>query len=536
MKAILSTLLSIFFITILFGRAASKPIEGIVIVQLKAGYSVPHQMDATPPGARQATSLEWDHTLSTPFNIHLYRFDPTLDPIVIAQRLNRHPGVIAAQADYHLEQRNQPDDPYYNDQWDLERISVPEAWDITTGGVTARGDTIVVAITDSGFNTGHLDIRSNLWINKAEIPGDGIDNDENGYIDDDQGWNFHERSNRHAPDTHGHRVAGIIGARGNNGFGTAGINWEVKMMLLTSLRISDLISAYDYMIEQRRRYNESDGAEGAFVVAANLSLGLSRTFCSEQPIWGGMYDKLGEVGILAGVAAANENYDIETFGDMPPTCTSDYIIAVTNTTRNDQKYDKAAYGSTSIDLGAPGEGSVTIDVFDEFSTFGGNSAAAPHLSGAIALLYSLPCEYLAADALSQPAATALAVKRALLEGVDPLQSLQDISVTGGRLNVFTALKQLSQGCATSIGPLSLLKLYPNPTYGEVTIEMQTPDFGEYELLVTNALGQVVYREVFSPLRLDPKKKTLELGILSAGVYVVSLVRDSVLISEVLVIR
>jgi subtilisin family serine protease len=454
----------------------------------------------------------------------------------VVKLVRRQKGVIAAQADYLLEQRMEPDDTHFQDQWELERIGVLDAWNITTGGVSARGDTIVVAITDSGFNPRHRDIRPNLWYNKGEIPGDGIDNDQNGYIDDDQGWNFRDDSNRHTEDSHGQRVAGIIGARGNNNFGTAGINWEVKLMLLTSLRITDLIAAYDYMIDQRRRYNESRGAEGAFVVAANLSLGVSRTFCTELPVWGGMYDKLGEVGILTGVATANENYNIEQLGDMPPTCTSDYLIAVTNTTRSDQKYDRSAYGSTSIDLGAPGEGTITIDLYDDFSTFGGNSAAAPHISGAIALLYSLPCEYLAEDALSQPAETALAIKRALLEGVDPIQSLQDITLTGGRLNIYNALRFISQGCSTSIGELSLTKIYPNPTHGEVTIEMQTPNFDEFEVIVSNPLGQVVYREVFSPLRLDPKKKSIDLSHLAAGVYIVSLANGKKWVSRPLVLR
>lgn len=512
-------------------RDAPIPMPGALIIQLNAKTTPSQLMAKSQELPIPSLELAYHRTLSAENNIYLFHFNPEIDPFEVIGQLTAFESVGAVQPDYELQARDTPDDPYFTDQWTLNRIGIAHAWDITTGGVTARGDTIVVAITDAGFNPNHGDILPNLWFNKGEIPNDGIDNDQNGYIDDDRGWNFNENTNLHPADSHGHRVSGIIGARGNNGFGTTGINWEVKMMLLTSTRISALIEAYQYMIDQRRRYNESNGAEGAFVVATNLSLGISRTFCADQPVWGGMYDQLGAVGILAGVAAANENFDVEEVGDMPPTCTSDFILAVTNTTRLDEKYEAAAYGHTSVDLGAPGEGTVTIDLYDERSVFGGNSAAAPHVTGAIALLYSLPCQYLAEDALQQPAATALAVREALLNGVDPLNSLLDKTVTGGRLNLFSSLKLLSQGCASSIGDLEVLKLYPNPTVGEITIEMQTPDFGEYEIAVSNALGQIVYRERFSPLRLDPKQKTIDLDYLSAGIYIVTITNGKTISSK-----
>lgn len=526
---------SLFITPFLSGREAPIPIAGSLILQLDAKASLPSFMQKNRTLRDGSLDLSYQQVLSEDHNIHLFHFNPQLDPSEVLRTLRTLEGVASAQLDYELSPRNTPNDPYYDDQWTLDRIEISKAWDITTGGITARGDTIVVAITDAGFNPQHADILPNLWINTGEIPDDGIDNDLNGYIDDSRGWNFNLGTNLHSADTHGQRVAGIIGARGNNGFGTTGINWEVKLMLLTSTRISALIEAYDYMIEQRRRYNESDGAEGAFVVATNLSLGLSRTFCADQPVWGGMYDQLGAVGILAGVAAANEDLNIEEVGDMPPTCTSDYILAVTNTTRRDEKYQAAAYGLTSVDLGAPGEGTVTIDLYDERSVFGGNSAAAPHVTGAIALLYSLPCEYLAEDALRKPAETALIVRETLLNGVDPLNSLQNKTVTGGRLNLFQSLQLLSQGCASTIGDLELIKLYPNPSPGEVTIEMQVPDFEAYELTVSNALGQIVYRENFSPLQLDPKRKTIILDQLAAGIYIVSIRRGHQISSKKLLV-
>jgi len=539
-SASMKSFFSIFIFLLVATSASSQstnPIPGSLIVQLNPTYTLQSFLEKFPSNnGRQSITLTSHQTLSKKNNIFLLSYPPSFDPYRILEFVKAQSGVKAAQLDYTLEKRNTPNDPFFGDQWDLEQIAVPEAWNITTGGVTPRGDTIVVAITDSGFNTGHLDIRSNLWYNKGEIPNDGIDNDLNGYVDDDQGWNFKLNKNQHSSDRHGHKVAGIVGARGDNNFGTVGVNWQVKMMLLTTTEISHLIEAYDYMIEQRRRYNLSDGEEGAFVVAANLSLGKSRTFCEDQPIWGSMYDLLGEVGILAGVAAANDDYNIEEIGDMPPSCTSDYIIAVTNTNREDRKVRVSAYGTTSIDMGAPGEGSITIDLFEEWGTFGGNSAAAPHLSGAIALLYSLPCEFLATDALSQPAETALVVRQALLDGVDLFSNLQSETATGGRLNVYQSLLLLSENCAASTGELAVIKLYPNPTKDRLTIEMQTPNFEEHEVIVSNALGQIVYRERFFPLYIDPRIKAIDLGNLSAGMYVLTLVSGKERVSKPFIVH
>ena len=491
-----------------YAQADRQPIPGTLIVQLFPNYSLQSFQNQLKNNSRQPALCHVEKILSVKQHIHQLQFDSALNPFDIKAWVSRLRGVKAVQFDYELEQRSTPDDPVYPEQWSMEKIGLADAWNITTGGLSANGDTIVIAITDAGFNTEHLDINSNLWINRAEIPDDGIDNDLNGYIDDDQGWNFRANSNRHPTSPHGHKVAGIAGARGNNGFGATGVNWQIKLMLFTSTKVSDLILAYEYMIDQRKQYNESNGQSGAFVVATNLSLGLSRTFCEDYPMWGEMYDQLGSVGILAGVAAANEDYDVEVFGDMPLICKSDFILSVTNTTIDDVKVRKSAFGNKSVDMGAPGEGTVTIDLFEERGVFSGTSAAAPHITGAIALLYSLPCSSFATEALQQPAQTALAVRQALLDGTDPLLNLQEKTATGGRLNVHNSLKLLGQNCTTGIGELDLLGIYPNPSTGIITLDLQTPDFEEYELIVYNMLGQYVYREKFSPLQFAQRKKNL----------------------------
>src|SRR5690606_5975802 len=105
-------------------------------------------------------------------------------------------------------------------------IDAEIAWDFTTGGLTANGDTIVVAIIDSGLDYNHEDIAANVWINHSEIPGNGIDDDGNGYVDDVYGWNAYDENGDIWGNSHGLQVAGMVGAVGNNGIGITGMNWN----------------------------------------------------------------------------------------------------------------------------------------------------------------------------------------------------------------------------------------------------------------------------------------------------------------------
>src|SRR5690606_1454004 len=111
--------------------------------------------------------------------------------------------------------------------------------------------------------------------NHGEIPGDGIDNDQNGYTDDYLGLNVQTDNDQHASDVHGTAVAGIIGAQGGNQKGVCGINWNVKLLLISGIeRESDIIEGYQYATALRNTYRNSGGTQGAFVVATSLSAGI----------------------------------------------------------------------------------------------------------------------------------------------------------------------------------------------------------------------------------------------------------------------
>lgn len=498
--------------------SAAGRVDDELIVRLveKAGpEALLQRLNGRHPG-----SVFYERTVADRFNIHLLRFEPAAWPGEgLLRWLEQQPEVQAVQYNYAVEFRREPDDPDYPLQWGLERIGAPMVWDIATGGLTANGDTIVVAILDSGFDLEHNDLAGNVWQNAGEIPNDGIDNDSNDYTDDTFGWNFKTGSNTMSVDDHGLSVAGIVGARGNNGAGVSGVSWNVKLMLFVTGYVDEIVSAYAYVIEQRDRYNKSLGQNGAFVVATNASFGLpTPTFCDAQPVWGGMYGLMGEVGVLTGAGTVNSSRNVDVDGDMPTTCESDFIITVTNTTIDDEKYLSAGYGKVSIDMGAPGQESYSLKPNNRYGSFGGTSAAAPHLTGAIALLYSLPCEGLADDALLNPEATALFIRSVLIDGVDPLPGLENFTATGGRLNLFNAMELVNEACGGTAGPLEILNIYPNPVSSVLKVEYETPDFEDYQARVYNALGQLVFRSNVRPMRFSGKVFTIDVSQWAQGAY------------------
>ncbi len=414
-----------------------------------------------------------ERCLSRPLNIWLLRHDPDrLSGERLLFRLRQHPAVTAAQYNHRItDYRALPNDPLLDQQWQYVNtgqsgglegadLDADLAWDLSTGGIHGFSDTVVICIIDRGVDIDHPDLVDNLWRNHDEIPDNGIDDDNNGYIDDYYGWN----TSQDTPDVdagndnHGTAVSGIVGARGDNGIGVTGVNWRVKLMTVRNdFKTSEaqIIAAYSYPLEARQRYNQTGGAEGAFVVATNSSWGIDRGRPEDSPIWCNLFDQLGQAGILNTGAVANLSIDVDLEGDLPTTCPSDFLIGVTNLTDNDLLAPTAAYGTQSVDLGAYGEQVFTTTSGGQYGTFPGTSAATPQVTGAIGLLYALPCPAFRALVASDPAAGALAVKSAILNGTTPNASLQDRTLTGGRLNLRNALDELAAICESCLAPTSI---------------------------------------------------------------------------------
>ncbi|HNE29629.1 MAG TPA: T9SS type A sorting domain-containing protein, partial [Saprospiraceae bacterium] len=157
-----------------------------------------------------------------------------------------------------------------------------------------------------------------------------------------------------------------------------------------------------------------------------------------------------------------------------------------------------------------------------YALFTGTSAATPHVTGAVGLLYSLDCPTLASDALSNPAACALRFKELLLKSAKPNASLQGKTVTGGRLDVGAAVDSVRADCGGSSGPLQISLIRPNPVHNLLEVHYETPNFEPYTFRVFNMLGQLVFEDKIVPEQYGEKVYFWEdVYNLPAGVYIAS---------------
>ena len=467
-------------------------------------------------------------------NLSILEFDPYFtDAEALMELLNKKTEVTYAAFNEQATIRATPDDPEYFEQWHMNLINAPKVWDFTTGGLTPLGDTIVIASMES-CDTQHEDIQDNIWRNYLEIPNNGIDDDNNGYVDDYEGYNTVSQNDQHLTSSHGSRVCGLIGAKGNNGIGVTGVNWDTKMMVVSNtLLITDIITACEYVLDQRVAYNESNGARGAFIVATNSSFGFDLRFPEDNPLfgeWCDIMDEMGQAGILSVVACNNDNIDIDQVGDMPSFCKTDYMIVVTNTNRQDQLEGSYSGTAMHMDLSAPGTGSFSTRPNDDYGLIGGSSASTPHVTGGIGLLYSAPCEDFASFTQNNPPDAALFMKRIILNGSTQLPELQGKTVSGGRLNLEGSLNLLQEFCGGGSGPLTITSVIPNPCISgnPIAVRFQTPDEAIYQYRISDVLGRILYEGEKASTTFGNNLVEIETTNFATGVYYFTIenVRDS----------
>jgi len=533
--------------TTIFCNAQSNQI----IIQLNDGITS-DQLNASQNMHRFGSSK----SLSKHLNIWLFEIPANQKRETVLQTLLNHPEVKTARFNAAVQLRNTPNDTRFEEQWQYDNkaiyggitdadIDALKAWEITTGGKTAFNDEIVVAVIDGGVDLSHPDLINNLWTNSNEIPGNNFDDDGNGYVDDYYGWNFNDTiadvGNYGYGHWHGTPVTGIIGAEGNNNQGVCGVNWNVKVMnLVANQNVSDVIAAYDYILEMRKRYNESNGIEGAFIVATNTSLGINGGQPADHPLWCDMYNALGEAGILSVGATANQSLDVDERGDLPTTCISNYLISVTNTNNRDE-LDFAAYGKQHIDLGAPGTGVYTVSNNAGYGIFGGTSAAAPHVAGAVTLLYSLSEPGLMQIVRRNPSEAVLLIKDFILQGTDPLADLYQKTVSNGRLNLFNSVCEMqnyfhNNSCIeTQQLSIQVNEVQLNPLAKEAYIQFEMQGESYMKMRLFDAKGCLLKSQYITNINTGKHQLTFALEKINTGIYYAVINTKNTALSEVILV-
>ncbi len=477
--------------------------------------------------ARYHTLNQTDFSISAPENpllgIYIAKFNPNrTHELDFLQWLRAQPEVEMAQFNHILDWRSTtPNDPLFIDQWQYLNLGnngglpgfdldADLAWDISTGGNTLQGDTIVVAVIDNGVYDDHPDFERNLWINYQEIPNNGVDDDENGYIDDYRGWNILNQTDDIYPqgiNGHGTAVAGAIGARGNNLIGISGINWNIKMMVISNKEIfteARALQSYAYVLKMRELYNQTDGEKGAYIVSTNASWGKNFSFPEDAPIWCEMYDQLGAAGILNCGATTNFDVDVDDVGDLPTTCPSDFLIAVTNLNNRGEKVMDAGRGVLNIDIASFGENAfTTTNTASLYQVFKGTSSATPQVTGAIALLYASPCKELVNLSKIDPAAAALRARDYILNGVKFNNNLVGKIASEGQLNLHKSVRLALDACGSCPSPDQVSAKTLNG--GIVSLDWEIPYYGKKSTLryrIKNTIPWTVLADINPPYTLD----------------------------------
>lgn len=340
----------------------------------------------------------------------LIKFDTKLELFNVVEQLESLPEVEYAEPNYivsadegkqegeenfNLTPLNNtriiPNDPSWNVLWGLEKIGMPQAWDINTGSAEVK-----VAVIDSGVDYTHEDLSGNVDASQ------GYD-----FVDDDE-----DPQDEYS---HGTHVAGTIGAETNNGVGVSGINWNIEMIPLRVLddtnhgKNSNFIKAINWATEKN-------------YPIANYSISSSSYSHSLE-------DAIENYPGLFVVSAGNQGEDYETTPRYPGCLDISNMITVGNSKENDKRSSGSSYSKTGVDLFAPGNRIYSTLPENEYGNKSGTSMAAPHVTGSAALALSQNMDL-----------TTERLKENILKSVDKKEALSDFCLTGGRLNTENLLK------------------------------------------------------------------------------------------------
>lgn len=303
---------------------------------------------------------------------------------------------------------------------DINLTSARAAYDAVEG----KTETIV-AVIDTGIQIDHEELSGGIWINTDEIPGDGADNDGNGYVDDVNGWNFYAGNNQlysGREDNHGTHSAGTIAAA-QNGKGITGIcdPSYVKIMPVKVLGTEEGIGTPEH-VAQAIRYAEANGAS-----ICNLSFGTVR-FNQE------LYDTMKNSGMLFVVAAGNgdksgKGINIDESPVYPAAFDLDNIISVASMRLDGNLDPSSNYGLSGVDLAAPGKYILSTISGNQYAYMSGTSMAAPMVTGAAAMIKS-----------AYPDTDTGKLRELILSSVRKNSAMDGKTATGGMLDAGRAME------------------------------------------------------------------------------------------------
>jgi thermitase len=359
------------------------------------------------------------------------------------QRYEASPDVEYAEPNFKVFPSATPNDPSFNKLWGLDNTGqaiggqagtadadadAPEAWNTATGTAGT-----VVAVIDEGIDVSHPDLRNNIWKNPGEVPGNGVDDDGNGYVDDVYGYDFaNDDASVYDPDPitgsgdeHGTHVAGTIAAEGNNGIGVAGVNWQARVMALKFLGPNsgstlDAVEAINYAVA-----NGADISNNSWGYVGSPSRSLQDAV-NRADNAGHLFIAAAGNGGADGVGDTNDASSSNT--NYPSSYSNPNVIAVAATDNRDTLASFSNFGANTVDLAAPGVNVRSTLPGNRYGYYSGTSMATPHVTGVAALVKS-----------QQPTLDDAQLKARILDGADSKSSLTGKVLTNGRLNAANAL-------------------------------------------------------------------------------------------------
>jgi subtilisin family serine protease len=348
---------------------------------------------------------------------------------IVLESLNSSSIVERAEPNYIYRINRLPNDPEISKLWGLKNdgqedssnkagvlgidVSAEKAWDIETGS-----DKVLVAVIDTGLDYNHKDLKANAWTNETEAQGKvGVDDDKNGYVDDIHGYDFVNKDGDPLDDHgHGSHVSGTIGAKGNDGQGIVGVNWDVKIMGLKFLS------------------SDGSGSLDDAIAAINYASKAGVNIMSNSWGGGGASELMKEAiqaanakNIVFTAAAGNHSGDNDATPSYPASYDVPNVISVAAINNIGGLAYFSCYGKRTVHVAAPGV-NVYSSIPGGYDSWSGTSMATPHVTGVTALLLA-----------KEPNLTAEEVRARLIRTSQPLSGLKNKVAANGMVNAFFAL-------------------------------------------------------------------------------------------------